>query len=384
MRIAMIGTRGVPARYGGFETAVEEVGQRLVKMGHEIVVYCRGNNPESTYLGMQRVPLRSLRRPTLETLSHTALSVVHLLRNPVDVVILFNAANAPLLPFIRAAGTPVAVHVDGLEWKRAKWGPNGRRYYLANERLAVKLGDAIIADAIAIQEYYRDEYGAESTFIPYGAPIQYDCNRALLERLQLQAGAFHLVVARLEPENNVDKIIEGYTGSGAELPLVVVGSVPYPSAHELKIRELAARDPRVRLVGGLWDQAELDALYAGARTYLHGHSVGGTNPSLLRAMGAGANVIALDVPFAREVLAETGEYFARPTDLAALLEFAEENLEATLTRGAMARARAITHYRWDDVAAGYEQLCHDLRSRSAKRAKRQEPNRVPRPKADSG
>ena len=171
MRIAMVGTRGVPARYGGFETAVEEIGRRLVARGHEVVVYCRGDDHSREHLGMRRVVLRAVRSRTAETLSHAALSVAHLVTHRTDVAIVFNAANAPLLPVVRAARIPVAVHVDGLEWKRGKWGAAGRRYYLVAERLAVRWSDALIADAVGIQDYYRERYGVPSRFLPYGAPV---------------------------------------------------------------------------------------------------------------------------------------------------------------------------------------------------------------------
>ncbi|GAA2902916.1 glycosyltransferase [Pseudonocardia halophobica] len=370
MRIAMIGTRGVPARYGGFETAVEEIGLRLVKAGHEVRVYCRGDDDSAEYLGMHRVRLPAMKHPVTETLSHTALSVAHLLRHRADVALVFNAANAPLLPVIRAARIPVAVHVDGLEWKRAKWGPNGRRYYLANEQLSVALADELIADAVGIQDYYRERYGAQSIFIPYGAPIQEHCDFARLRELELDARGYHLVVARLEPENHVDVIIEGYLQSKATKPLVVVGSVPYPSDHQRRIRELAATDARVRLVGGVWDQDLLDALYAGAASYLHGHSVGGTNPSLLRAMGAGANVIAWDVNFNREVLGAYGSFFARPQQLAERIDATEADLPAAEANGVGARERAAEAYGWDDVALEYEQLCVDLLNRTRSRRHR--------------
>ncbi|MCF7553838.1 DUF1972 domain-containing protein [Pseudonocardia sp. WMMC193] len=367
MRIAMIGTRGVPARYGGFETAVEEIGARLVEMGHEVVVYCRGEDDSQSYLGMSRVRLPALKHPVMETLSHTALSVLHLLRRRTDVAVVFNAANSPLLPLVRAARIPVAVHVDGLEWKRAKWGPNGRRYYLANERLAVLLADELISDAVGIQDYYRGRYRTESVFLPYGAPIVAQPALDRLSELDLEPGGYHLVVARMEPENHVDVAIEGYRSSGSTKPLVVVGSVPYPSEHERLVKERAATDPRVRLLGGLWDQELLDALYAGAASYVHGHSVGGTNPSLLRAMGAGATVSAWDVDFNREVLGESGRYFDGPAALGRLVDEVDTNPDAAAERGELARARAAGRYRWDEVAKGYEQLCEELHARTRTR-----------------
>ena len=359
----MIGTRGVPARYGGFETAVEEVGSRLVTLGHSVTVYCRGEDRSNSYLGMTRVRLPALRHPVLETLSHTALSVGHLLAHRTDVALVFNAANAPLLPFIKAARIPVAVHVDGLEWQRAKWGPNGRRYYLANERLSVRWADELISDAVGIQDYYRERYRAESTFLAYGSPIVPPPDPARLAELDLTPGGYHLVVARMEPENHIDVIVTGYRRSRAVLPLVVVGSVPYPSEHERTVQRLAASDPRVRMLGGVWDQDLLNSLYAGSASYLHGHSVGGTNPSLLRAMGAAATVIAWEVNFNREVLRDTGRFFADADGVAAAVEEVENDPLAAKTLGQDACKRAATEYRWDDVALGYEALCQALLAR---------------------
>jgi glycosyltransferase involved in cell wall biosynthesis len=356
MKIALLGTRGVPVCYGGFETCVEEVGSRLASNGHEVVVYCRGTDATSPeYRGMQLVHLPMLRRKTLETLSHTTLSVLHLRRNIPDVAIVFNAANAPLIPFIPA---PTALHVDGLESRRAKWGSFGRRYYLAAEWLGVRLATELIADAIGIQNYYAAKYRARSRFIPYGAPIVDVPPFERLREFGLTSDGYLLVVARLEPENNVHMIIDGYVQSGSALPMVVVGSAPYGAEY---VAELMRRSHgRVRFVGGVWDQELLDALYAGARAYFHGHSVGGTNPSLLRAMGAGATVLAFDVEFSREVLGDCGYYFSNADQAGQLALLAERSSKAVERSGLLAQERVATKYVWDDVAEQYEALCHDL------------------------
>jgi glycosyltransferase involved in cell wall biosynthesis len=368
LRIAMVGTRGVPARYGGFETAVEEIGRRLAAAGHRVVVYCRtgpdgdGPRPER-HLGMELVHLPAARKRSLETLSHTALSVAHLARHRTDVAFVFNAANSPLLPVIRAARIPVATHVDGLEWKRAKWGPTGRRYYRAAEALSVRWSDALIADAAGIADYYTREFAAPTTLLTYGAPLIAPGSDRLAE-LGLEPGGYHLVVARFEPENHVDVLVDGYRRSAARKPLVVVGSAPYSDEYTARVHGLA--DDRVRFLGGVWDQVQLDQLYASSFTYLHGHSVGGTNPSLLRAIGAGAPVIAFDVDFNREVVADAGGYFADATDVAARVEEAEADPAAVATAGARARELAA-RYDWDEVAAGYERLAQRLAVRDLPR-----------------
>lgn len=378
MRIAMVGTRGVPARYGGFETAIEEVGARLAHRGHDVVVFCRthliDNNDNSTtsYKGMTLVQLPALKKRALETLSHTGLSVIHPALAHTDAALLFNSANSPFLPVLRARGIPTATHVDGLEWQRTKWNTAGKTYYRNAEALAVRWSDLLIADAQGIADYYDREFRAPTVQIAYGAPKVSERRPQVLGRLDeqlrelghdelgLAGNDYHLIVARFEPENHVSLIVEGYVASGAKRPLVVVGSAPYADEYTMTIRNAA--DDRVSLPGGVWDQELLDQLYANAFTYWHGHSVGGTNPSLLRALGAGAPTSAFDVVFNREVLGDSGCFFTTATDVAQLIESCESDPKGTAQRGVEARRKA-ERYDWDDVAVRYERLCERLTAR---------------------
>ena len=265
----------------------------LADRGHDVVVYCRtgsGADHPATYQGMSLVHLPALKKRSLETLSHTALSAMHLMRHRTDVAVVFNCANAPFLPMLRVRGIPFATHVDGLEWQRAKWGKAGRRYYQLAEKLSVRWSDALIADAQGISDYYAAQHGAGTDLITYGAPIV-DRRTDRLAELGLTAGGFHLVVARFEPENHVEDAVLGYVASTSKLPLVVVGSAPVferVPRHECTRRRTAGCASWV----ACGDQELLDQLYAGSKTYVHGHSVGGTNPSLLRAIGAGAPTAA--------------------------------------------------------------------------------------------
>jgi glycosyltransferase involved in cell wall biosynthesis len=370
LKIALVGTRGVPARYGGFETCVEEVGRRLVARGHEVVVYCRTQrspgSAEKEYLGMQLVHLPAPQKRTLETICHTGLSVSHILGHRVDAAIVFNAANSPWLPLLRAARIPVATHVDGLEWKRAKWGRWGRKYYRFAESMAVRWSDSLIADAAGIQSYYRSEFGADCELISYGAPLIPRDSSQRLGELKLEPGKYDLVVARFEPENHVDVIVGGYVTSASRLPLVVVGSAPYAEQHTRAIHTLGD-DSRVNFLGSVWDQELLDQLYANSRIYWHGHSVGGTNPSLLRALGAGTAVNAFDVTFNKEILGTSGEYFTSPADVAALLAEAELRPDEIQARGKASLEIAGT-YDWDTVADGYERLSYKLANHTVRRS----------------
>jgi glycosyltransferase involved in cell wall biosynthesis len=279
----------------------------------------------------------------------------------------FNAANSPFLPLVRRRRTRVAIHVDGLESRRSKWGGAGRRYYRAAEALSVRWGDALIADAAAIGHYYAEEFGATTEMIAYGAPLLEPVDTDGLDRFGVEPGRYHLVVARFEPENHVDVIVRGFRQSAAAWPLLVVGGAPYAQGYIADVHDAATGDDRIKLIGPVWDQELLDKLYFHCATYLHGHSVGGTNPSLLRAMGAGAAVIAYDVVFTREVLAEAGEFFADEASLGTAVEAAERDPDRSRRRGAVGRDRVAAHYRWDDVADAYERLAGRVVAGSTRR-----------------
>lgn len=361
LRIALVGTRGVPASYGGFETAVEEIGQRLALRGHHVTVYGRDAGAAGpVYLGMQRVTLPAIKRKSLETLSHTALSTVHAVaRGKPDVAVLFNAANSPLIPVLRAAKTPVALHVDGLEWKRSKWGKVGRTYYRRAELLGVRFADALIADSPGIADYYKHQFAASTELIAYGAPLLTEAPVNRIEGMGLVPGGYHLVVARFEPENHVYEIVQGFSQSDSSRQLVVVGAAPYSEDYTRAIEQLATNDSRIRLVGSIYDQELLDTMYFYACTYVHGHSVGGTNPSLLRAIGAGTPVVAYDVSFNRDVLGANGWFFRDPTSLAEALH-QTERFSGLAELGSALRAGAAERYTWDGVTDLYENLLYRL------------------------
>jgi glycosyltransferase involved in cell wall biosynthesis len=356
MRIAMIGTRGVPARYGGFETAVEEIGARLAERDHEIIVYCR--NPgqrERHHRGMRLVNLPAIRTRSMETLSHSLLSTAHaVITARPDMAFVFNPANAPVIPLLRAAGVPVAVNVDGLESERAKWQGPAARYLRWAEVTAMRSADVVIADSRVIAEHVRARSGRDAVYIPYGAGPSDEAPERLRE-LDLEWHGYVLAVARLEPENQIDVIIEGYRDVPGDMPLVVVGANPYPGEHVARVRALAAADARVRLLGSIHDQQMLDTLYAGARLHVHGHAVGGTNPSLLRAARV-APVLAYDTPFAREVLGYGAQGYWQGTS-----DFCSQVVSTLRAQRVPALADIIdSRFSWDCVARDYEVIARLL------------------------
>jgi glycosyltransferase involved in cell wall biosynthesis len=370
LKIALLGTRGLPPRYSGFETLVDQVGRRLVMLGHHVTVYCRTPLLERRgrpieFEGMRLVHLPTVRTKTLETLLHSGVSSAHvaasaLVRRGHDAAFVFNAANAPWVPFLQVTGVPVVVHVDGLEWRRSKWGPWGRRYYRWAESSVVRRADALIADAREVAAYYRSEFGATTEYIAYGAPDRSGVGDDRLAALGLEARGYHLVVARFEPENHVLTIARGYRVSTARLPLVIVGSAPYSRKYVASVEAVAASDRRIRLLGPVWDEPLLDQLFANAALYVHGHSIGGTNPSLLRAVGAAAPVAVFDSPFNREVVGDEALVFRDERSLMEVFERAEVDLDLLRDRAVVLQRGVIERFRWDDVAAEYAALAQRM------------------------
>ena len=316
MRIAILGTRGIPARYGGFETLAEELSARLATAGHEVTVYARTHTAVpgvTTHRGAAVHVLPALRFKALETLSHTFLSSVHANRRRYDVILLCNAANAPLIPLLHARRLPVALNVDGLERKRRKWHTLGRAYYRLCERLSARWADEVVTDAGVIQRYYRRAWKRGSVMIPYGGDLPSPTGDDALRRLGLAEGSYFLYVSRFEPENNPDRIVEAYRSIRGEARLVMVGDAPYADELIRRVRAMAAADPRVILPGSVYGEGYRQLLF-NARAYIHATEVGGTHPALVEAMGAGRVVFFLDNLPNREVVGSAGVPFTFTTD----------------------------------------------------------------------
>ncbi len=366
LKIAIIGDRGIPARYSGFSTLVEELALGLVH-GHGMTatVYCRNHFYEDhspDYRGVERVFLPAPGGKSFESIVHSNLAIAHAAARGYDVAFVVDPGNGPFLTPLRLRGTPTVLHTDGLGWQRRKWSPLQRKYYKWAEKASVSMADWLVTDSRAMQAYYRSEYRAPSTFIPYSGDVGEAPTDGGLARYGLERGGYYLVVARMEPENNVDLIIREYRAAKTTRPLVVVGGSPYPTDYAQAIA--AESDEKVRCVGGVFESEILNGLYRDCYAYLHGHEVGGTNPSLLRAMHAGAPCIPIDVSFHREVVGEAGLYFEKsPGHLAEILSRVDLEPEAMAWRGAQARRRERSLYRWDAVVDAYAKLFQTLAQR---------------------
>jgi len=364
MKIALIGTRGVPANYSGFETCVEEIGRRLVERAHDVTVYCRNSyyrDRRGEYLGMKLVYLPNLRMRSLDTLSHTFLSVFHALVRDYDVLMVFNAANSPALLLPRLLGRKIAINTDGLEWKRGKWGSLAKRYYRFAEWLSTKLADRIVADSRGIQDYYLDRYGVESSYIAYGAYVTESSRPELLEPMGLEPGGYFLQITRFEPENNPLLTVRAFKELDTDKKLVLVGGVPYRSSYSEQIAAEAKEDQGIILPGYIFEKELINELWCNCYAYIHGNEVGGTNPALLQTMGSGCFTIAIDVPFSHDVLKDSGVFFAKdPGDLAAKMRWTLEHPDELAPYKARARERIRAHYSWDHITDGYESLFNEL------------------------
>jgi glycosyltransferase involved in cell wall biosynthesis len=358
MRIAILGTRGIPASYGGFETFAEHLSTRLVARGHEVTVYGRAHyvSPRQLeYHGVQLKVLPTIRHKYFDTVVHCFLSTVHAVSGRFDAALICNAANAPFAPILRLTGTPVALNVDGLEHKRKKWGWLGRRYYLAAERLATILPNVMVTDAQVIQDYYLARYDAESQMIAYGSEVERRPDRAAVRRWRAEPNRYVLYVSRLEPENNARLVIEAFKKVRTAYRLLIVGDAPYAHDYITDLKERARGDKRIVFTGFVFGQ-DYRALQQNAYCYVHATEVGGTHPALLEAMGYGNCVLTLATPENIEAVGDAGIPYADEFDLT-------EKLQRVLRDGSLvqsyrnrAQVRVQRYYDWERVVDQYESL----------------------------
>jgi glycosyltransferase involved in cell wall biosynthesis len=369
LSVALIGSRGIPGRYGGYETLMEELSLRLVDRGFRVTVYCRSHSTPpglKRWRGVDLVVLPTIRTKYLDTPVHTLLSCAHAASAGYDAALVVNSANALFVPLLRVAGTPVALNVDGIEKRRAKWGAFGRAVYAFSERLACVLPDALVTDAEVIRRHYLERYGAESVPIAYGVDPQPPAETGVLERLGIEPRRYFLYVSRFEPENNPHRVAEAYRQAGGDLPLVMVGGAPYASRFIASFTRGA--DPRILFPGPIYGDGYRELL-SHPLAYIHATEVGGTHPALVEAMGYGNCVLVNDTPENREVAGGVGLYFRTgdPASLAERLDQARLHPKRARARGRAAARRAALLFSWERVADQYAALLRKLAGRPAGR-----------------
>jgi glycosyltransferase involved in cell wall biosynthesis len=360
VRIGIVGSRGFPYVYSGYETFVAHLARGLVQRGHEVVVYCHRELFEDRPAevdGVSLVYAPGIRSKTLSQLTHSLTSTLHVITRGLDLVLYVNSSNGPFGPLLRILRIPSAINVDGLEWLRPKWAGMGARYFRWASRMAARSFDEVVTDAEAMAQIYEQEFGRSSTTIAYGATPRFAEHPELLDRFGLTPDEYFLVVGRLIPDNNADLIVEAFAQTSTRRKLVVVGDVPY--ADEFSRRVKSVSDERVVFTGYVRDQELLGELYCNCYAYIHGHQFGGTNPTLLQALATGSCILALDTPFTREVLDgdEHGIYFPKDVDSAAALISEIDADECTVkAKRQTARDRIAEAYTWDSVVDKYVRL----------------------------
>lgn len=361
--VAIIGTRGYPSYYGGFETAVRRLAPFLVKAGWQVLVYSRPgeiveDDPHRD-TRVRTITTRGLNSNALSTLTFGLTSVLSACRLRPDVALVMNVANGFWLPLLRLRGIPVVVNVDGIEWERAKWGRFARWLFKKGAKLTARWSNTLIFDAHAIADYWRREFKRDGTFIPYGGEVMDD----LPHPSHITRRPFVLLVARFVPENTVAEFLQAAVNVSDELDVVIVGAGSPTNPLQRQAQDLARDHERVHHLGHVRDDALLHALWQHAAVYFHGHSVGGTNPALVQAMALGSHAVARDTVYNREVLGDLARYV--PADAASISRAINEEFRAQSACKEELQRRAASTYSWDSVCEAYESVLRGCVQESA-------------------
>lgn len=361
LNVAFIGSRGIPARYSGFETFYEQLATRLAARGHAVTVYNRANfirDIRGEYRGVRLVSLPSIPTKHLDTISHTLLSSLHAWSRRYDIVYYCIVGNSPLVWLPRLAGARTFLNVDGADWSREKWGAFARWYQRGCERIAGRTADVLIADARAVQRRYRECYRRETVFVPYGANVVRNEGTEALSKWNLQERGYYLYVGRFVPENAIHLLLEAFGNVRTDRKLVIVGDAPYASDYRKRLKELGDRDMRVVFTGYAFGE-EYAQLSSHAYVYVQPSGIDGTRPALLDQMGFGNCVLVRDSEANSEVVGEYGCRFDRtclPLSLTNALQELEDNPEKVGTLRSIVQQRIRSYYNWDRITGFYEKL----------------------------
>jgi hypothetical protein len=355
LRIAILGTRGIPNYYGGFEQLAEHLAPGLVKAGHEVTVYNSHNHP---YQGKNWEGVEIIHCYDPEYLLGSAGQFIYDLnclidarKRNFDVILQLGYTSSSIWGPLFPASSMIVYNLDGLEWRRTKYSKLTRRFLLYAEKLAVKFSDFYIADSPVIQSYFRKKYGIESEYIAYGAELFQDTDEEQLREYGVSAGNYFLLMARMEPENNIETILNGFTESDTDKKILVVGNASNKFGKYLQHK--FSHDKRILFSGVIYDQQKIHNLKFFSRLYFHGHSTGGTNPSLLEAMASRALIAAHDNAFNRQVLGEDALFFSGPGDITALVDKIPEGIcRECMMRHNQEKIRQ--EFNWPGIIAHYE------------------------------
>ena len=362
--VAIIGSRGYPYVYSGYETFVKEVAERLVDRDIEVTVYCHKNlfkEYPKEVKGIKLVYLYTVEKKSLAQLIHSFQAIMHACFKRYDLVLVVNPANGPFGILTRLFRVKTAINVDGLEWLRPKWKGLGAKYFYWASKMATRFYDQIINDSEEMRKVYLEEFNTPSTVIAYGANIRESKQPELIEKWQLDPQGYYLIVGRLIPDNNADLIVREFVKSDSKKKLVVVGDVPYKDEFATRIK--ATEDPRLVFTGYVTDQNELAELYHHCFAYFHGHQFGGTNPTMLKALAYGCAILAIDTVFSREMLdgEKHGQFFTKEEgNLGQLITKVEQQPEMLQAYREKSRDRIRENYTWEKITGQYEDLIREM------------------------
>jgi glycosyltransferase involved in cell wall biosynthesis len=360
MKLAIIGSRGYPYVYSGYETFVRELGERLADYGIQVTVYCHRNLFKEKPVevnGIRLVYLPTIERKNLSQFLHSFQSILHACLSGADVILAVNVANAPLGIFTKIFRRKSFINVDGLEWLRPKWKGLGAKYFYFCARFASLFFDRVITDSARMQHIYREEFNIDSVMIAYGANKNFRKDDNAHLEFGVDRDEYYLVVGRIIPDNNLGLIIKEFCKSKTNKKLVVVGDVPRDDCYSRELKRNT--DKRLVFTGYIRKPQLLTELYLNSFMYLHGHEFGGTNPGLLEALGCGCAVAALDTQFTREMLkdGDFGMFFSKDEgNLKKLIESSELNLPEIIGLRAKAYKRIDEQYSWEKVVGQYIEL----------------------------
>jgi len=362
MKIAILGTRGIPNNYGGFEQFAEYLALGLVKKGHDVTVYNSHTHPYQNEI-WNNIKIQHIYDPENKLgaagqFIYDFLSIINSRKKGFDIILELGYTSSSVSFGFHPKNTLVVTNMDGLEWKRSKFSAKVQKFLQWAESLAVRKSDYLVSDSVEIKNYLNEKYDVASTYIPYGAHLFYNENVNVLDGYGLEPYSYNMLIARLEPENSIEIILDGVTLAGNGMPFLVIGK------HETKYGEYLKRKfneiQNIKFIGGIYDIDILNNLRYFSNLYFHGHTVGGTNPSLLEAMASSALLCANENEFNSSVLGDDAFYFSTVEDVAAILLGVEYDENSEKVKNNLDKITKL--YTWENIVDQYESLFEDISS----------------------
>ncbi|WP_286767980.1 MULTISPECIES: DUF1972 domain-containing protein [Sphingobacterium] len=355
MKIAIVGTRGIPNHYGGFEQCAEFLALGLVNSGHDVIVYNSHNHPyqEKNWNGVVIVHCYDPEDKigTAGQFIYDLNCILDVRKRNVDIVLQLGYTSSSVWGWLMPKHAVITTNMDGLEWKRTKYSNTVRSFLLWAEKLGVNYSDYLISDSVGIQEYLSLKYNVESDFIPYGADVFKNPSAQVLDEFNLDLYNYDLLIARLEPENSIEIILEGVNMANHNRPFLVIGKNETPYGKYLKSK--FERNANIRFVGGIYNIEKLNNLRYYSNIYFHGHTVGGTNPSLLEAMASSSLICANSNPFNKYILGEDALYFNTATEVCEILDSVNKKEHKNISMLNANLEKIDKMYNWETIVGQY-------------------------------